>query len=423
MLDIRYIRENQALIENTCKIKNINLEISQLIAVDDERKSLQTKFDDLKRQINEGNQKIRGLSPEERPAHLAQMKEISVLSKEIEEVQRQNQELFHKMMMQVPSPVAEGVPVGKDDSENVRVKVWGEAPKFAFEPKSHVELGTSLGMLDIERGVKISGSRFYFLKNMGTLLEIALMRYALDFLMKRGFTIMTVPLLVKELAMSGTGYFPGGEDQAYKMAKDDLFLIGTSEVPLASYHFDEVLKTEQFPVRYASWSHCFRREAGTYGKDTQGLYRIHQFQKVEQVIVIENDERKSLEAHEFLLKNAEDFLQSLEIPYEVTLVCSGDMGQGQVKKYDINSWMPSRNGYGETHSCSMFYEFQARRLNLRYRDAEGKMKFCHTLNNTLVASPRILIPLMEIHQTESGSIRIPAALQPYMGGVQEIQKS
>jgi seryl-tRNA synthetase len=233
---------------------------------------------------------------------------------------------------------------------------------------------------------------------------------------------MTVPLLVREPAMTGTGYFPGGEEQAYAIEKDELYLIGTSEVPLASYHYDEILKEEEFPIRLAGWSNCFRREAGTYGKDTRGLYRIHQFQKVEQVYILENDEAKSREALDYLLKNATDFLESLNIPYQVVLVCSGDMGQGQVMKYDINSWMPSRNAYCETHSCSMFYEFQARRLKMRYKDGDGNTKYCHTLNNTLIASPRILIPLLELNQRSDGSVAIPEVLQPYMNGLTEIKK-
>lgn len=417
MLDIRLIRENPELIQKTAQSKGMDLDVSELLKVDDVRRALQQETEDLKRQLNEGNQVIRTLSKEEKPDHIARMKEISQASKQKDEELREIVEQYQALMLRVPSPVSEDTPLGKSDADNVEFETWGKIPEFSFEPKSHVDLGQTLGLMDIERGVKLSGSRFYFLKNEGTLLELAVMRYALDFIRERGFEVFTVPLLVKEKAMTGTGYFPGGEEQAYKMAKDELFLIGTSEVPLASYYCDEILNLEQLPFQAASWSHCFRREAGTYGKDTQGLYRIHQFQKVEQVIVCKNDAGVSLAMHEALLKNARDFLESLEIPYQVVFVCTGDMGQGQVRKYDINSWMPSRNAYGETHSCSMFGEFQARRLNLRYKDEEGTTRFCHTLNNTLVASPRVLIPLLENHQQEDGSVRIPEVLRPYMGGL------
>ena len=421
MLDIHFIRENPELINQTAKDKGMTFEVDELIKLDESRRELSKEIDGLRHQLKEGNSKIRTLAPEEKQAHIASMKELSTKVKELESEAKLVQEKMDTQMLLVPSPMSPDVPIGKDDRDNVVLDTWGEVPEFDFEPKSHVALGDELDIIDIERGVKLSGTRFYFLKNEGTLLELALMQYALDFLVKKGFTPMTVPQLVREHAMSGTGYFPGGEDQAYKMAQDDLYLIGTSEVPLASYHYDEILKEAELPRRYAAWSNCFRREAGTYGKDTHGLYRIHQFQKVEQVYILEADKEKSKEAHEYLLQNALEFLKSLNVPHQVVAVCSGDMGQGQVKKYDINSWMPSREDYCETHSCSMFYEFQARRLKLRYKDENKKNRFCHTLNNTLVASPRILIPLLELNQTAEGGIRIPEVLQPYMGGMQEIK--
>ena len=421
MLDIRKIRENPDLFQEAARNKMINCSISALLELDQKRKGLREEIDSLRHELKSGNKKIRELQGEDREAHLANMKELSSRSKALEQEFREVEENFQAEMLRVPSPMHPSVPIGKDDSENVEVTLNGEIPAFDFPLKSHTELGKDLDLMDIERGVKLSGSRFYFLKNEGTLLELAILRYALDFLTQRGFGLMTVPVLVKEHAMMGTGYFPGGEEQAYKMANDDLFLVGTSEVSLASYHYDEILDPGAFPVKYAAWSNCFRREAGTYGKDTQGLYRIHQFQKVEQVYLLENDEEKSHQALEELLQNAVDFLNSLEIPHQVVTVCSGDLGQGQVKKYDINSWMPSRDSYCETHSCSMFYEFQARRLKMRYRQEDGSTAFCHTLNNTLIASPRILIPLLELNQKPDGSIRIPRVLQPYMNGLEEIR--
>lgn len=421
MLDIKFIRENPELINKTALNKGMKFEVNELLDLDKRRRDLSSEVDGLRHELKEGNKVIKTLSREDKGAHIAKMKTLSTKSKDLEGELREIQEQFDAMMLQVPSPVTEDVPVGKDDRDNVFLREWGELPEFDFEPLSHVALGDKLDILDIERGVKLSGTRFYYLKNEGTLLEMAVLRYALDFLRQRDFTVMTVPVLVREHAMMGTGYFPGGEEQAYKMALDDLYLVGTSEVSLASYHYDEILSRQDFPIQLAAWSNCFRREAGTYGKDTHGLYRIHQFQKVEQVYILENDVQKSQQAHELLLKNATDFLESLEIPHQIVAVCTGDMGQGQVKKYDINSWMPSRNDYCETHSCSMFYDFQARRLKMRYKDENGDNVYCHTLNNTLIASPRIMIPLLELNQRADGSVKIPEVLVPYMGGITQIQ--
>jgi len=270
--------------------------------------------------------------------------------------------------------------------------------------------------LDIPRGVKLAGTRSYFLKGDGALLEMATLKYTLDKLVSKGFTPFLVPHLVTDFAMTGTSYFPGGEEQAYRVEKDNVNLIGTSEVSVTAYHSGEILKEEELPKKYTGYSPCYRREAGTYGKDTHGLYRIHQFQKVEQVILCKNDPEESKKMHEMLLKNAEEVLQDLKLPYRVVAVCTGDMGQGQYYKNDIETWMPSRDSYGETHSCSTFHEFQSRRLNMRYKDKDGKIHFCHTLNNTCIASPRILIPILEIYQQKDGTVKIPEVLRPYMGG-------
>jgi seryl-tRNA synthetase len=323
------------------------------------------------------------------------------------------------------------VPVGKDDKENVEIKKMGEVPSFSFEPLDHVSLGEKLDIIDIPRGVKIAGSRTYFLKGDGVRLEMAVLMFTLDLLVKRGYTPFLPPLLVQYNAMMGTSYFPGGEEQAYAVGvqkkrgegieSDEAYLIGTSEVSVTSYHSDEVLTHAELPKRYCGMSPCFRREAGTYGKDTRGLYRIHQFQKVEQVILCENDPKVSATMHAEILGNAEAVLQALKLPYRVVDVCTGDMGRGQVYKNDIETWMPSRGNYGETHSCSTFYDFQSRRLNIKYTDADGNRKFVHTLNNTCIASPRVLIPILEIYQNADGSVTVPEILRPYMGG-QEVIK-
>ncbi|MBN1418109.1 MAG: serine--tRNA ligase, partial [Planctomycetes bacterium] len=307
-----------------------------------------------------------------------------------------------------------------DDSENVEVRRWGEIPRLDFDWKDHIRLGEMHEWMDFARASRIAGSRTYFLKGDAALLELAVLRFALDRILAKGFVPFIVPDLVKREALFGTGYFPGGEEQAYACERDGVYLAGTAEVPVTSYHMGEILAEGDLPKRYAGISTCFRREAGTYGKDTKGLYRIHQFQKVEQVVICRDDVEESKRFHEEILWNAEEIVQALELPYRVVNVCGGDLGLGQVQKFDIEVWMPSRKAYGETHSASRFHDFQARRLSLRYRDGQGKIHFCHTLNNTVLASPRILIPLLENHQQPDGSIRIPEALAPYMGGRRSI---
>jgi seryl-tRNA synthetase len=294
-------------------------------------------------------------------------------------------------------------------------------PDKGFPLLDHVELGKRLGILDIERGVRMSGTRFYVLRGAGARLQRAVLSLALDHMVAKGFEPMEIPVLVRDPAMVGTAYFPGGEEQAYRIEKDALNLVGTAEVSLTSFRAGEILEAAELPLRMVAQSVCFRREAGAAGKDTRGLYRIHQFQKVEQVVVMEADEAASRAEHEAIVRNAEEVLQLLELPYRVVNVCGGDLGQPQVQKFDIETWMPSRKGYGETHSASRFHDFQARRLEMRYRAPSGDTVFCHTLNNTVVASPRILIPLLELHQQRDGSVLIPPALRPYMGGMELIE--
>jgi seryl-tRNA synthetase len=324
-------------------------------------------------------------------------------------------------MLLVPNVPAADVPEGLTDADNVEIRRWGERPAFSFTPRDHVELGEILDLIDFKRAVRIAGTRTYYLKNEAVLLELAVLRFTLDHMMRRGFIPMLVPHLVKDEAMIGTAYFPGGEEQAYRVEKDAVNLIGTAEVPLTAYHYDEILHESELPKRYVGMSTCYRREAGTYGRDTRGLYRIHQFHKLEQVIICTADEQVSIVEHEDIVRHAEEILQALQLPYRVVNVCGGDLGAPQVKKYDIETWMPSRNGYGETHSASRFYDFQARRLKLRYRDRQGRVHYAHTLNNTVIASPRILIPILEIYQQEDGSVIVPEALRPYMGGIERIE--
>jgi seryl-tRNA synthetase len=284
-----------------------------------------------------------------------------------------------------------------------------------------MELGKSLDIIDVDRGVKLAGSRNYILKGAGAMLHQAILRLAMDMMIRRGFTPLTVPVLVREEVMYGTGYFPAGRDQAYLAERDEMSLVGTAEVPVTALHSEEILDEAELPKKYVAVSTCFRREAGAAGKDTYGLYRIHLFDKVEQVILCQNDIETSIAYHREIVQNAEDVLAALKLPYRVVNVCTGDLGQGQVQKFDIETWMPSRNNYGETHSASRFYEFQARRLNLRYRGEDGQVRFCHTLNNTVIASPRILIPILELYQNADGSVTVPEALRPYMQDMTRIE--
>jgi seryl-tRNA synthetase len=331
------------------------------------------------------------------------------------------------MQLQLPSIPLNTVPVGKDDKENVEHRKVGTLLTFDFTPKDHVTLGKELKLFDIERGVKVAGARSYFLTGDGARLHMAVLRFTMDSLVKKGWTVVMPPLMVQAHYLMGTGFFPGSEEQIYavgvrkggatgEVEGDDLYLIGTSEVSVMGLHADETLEAAELPKKYCGVSNCFRREAGTYGKDTQGLYRIHQFDKVEQVVLCEADEKKALALFEEIRTNAEDVLSALKLPYRIMDVCTGDMGRGKIVMQDIETWMPSRNTYGETHSCSYLGDFQTRRLAIKYKDKDGTKKFCHSLNNTCIASPRILIPILEIYQNKDGSVTIPEVLRPYMGG-------
>jgi seryl-tRNA synthetase len=421
MLDIKYIRENPDLIREGARKKRIPIDIDRLIDVDEIRRKLLQEADTLKAKKNEASQAISKLKGDEKATAIAEMKDVSDRIKELDIRLEEVVSEFDGLMLKVPNPPDPEVPEGADDRENVEIRTWGNIPKFDFEPKDHVELGELLDILDIPRGVKLAGARSYILKNEGALLEYAVLMYALQKLVKLGFNPMIVPHLVKDIAMIGTAYFPGGEEQAYACERDGLYLIGTAEVPVTSYHYDEILEEKDLPKHYCGISPCYRREAGTYGKDTKGLYRIHQFQKIEQVIVCKADEQISSQEHEFITNNSENLVKDFGLPHRVVMVCAGDLGQPQKRKYDIECWMPSRNGYGETHSSSKFFDFQARRLKLRYRDSEGNIKYCHTLNNTFVATPRILISVLECNQQKDGSVVIPEVLRPFMAGIEVIE--
>jgi seryl-tRNA synthetase len=422
MLDIAFIREFPELVKAGAKKKHIQVDVERLLEVDRQRRALITEIEQLRAERNRKSKAVSGVAPSERETLLADTRAITEQLKHRETALAPLDEAFERLMLQVPNVPAPDVPDGLTEADNVEIRRWGEPPTFSFAPRDHVALGEALDLLDIKRAVRIAGTRTYYLKNAAVLLELAVLHFTLDHMIRKGFTPMLVPHLVKDEAMIGTAYFPGGEEQAYRIEKDAVNLIGTSEVSLTAYHYDEILSETELPKRYVGMSTCYRREAGTYGRDTRGIYRIHQFHKVEQVIIGVADEQMSIAEHERIVGNAEEILQALQLPYRVVNVCGGDLGAPQVKKYDIETWMPSRNAYAETHSASRFYDFQARRLKLRYRDRQGKVHYAHTLNNTVIASPRILIPLLEVYQQADGSISVPEVLRPYMGGIERIER-
>lgn len=422
MLDIRFIREQPDLVQAGARKKRIAIDLRQLLEVDEQRRRLLGRVEDLKAQRNKMSREIATLQGDSRQAAIAAMKEVAAESKGLEGSLRETEAAYEALMLRVPNVPADDVPEGETDADNVVLKAWGEPPRFDFTPLDHVELGERLDIIDIPRAVKLAGARTYFLKNAGALLEQAVLQFALHHMVRKGFAPFLVPHLVKDEPMVGTAYFPVGREQTYRLPEDGVNLIGTAEVPLTAYHANEILAESDLPNYSVGLSSCYRREAGTYGKDTRGLFRIHQFQKVEQVVLCANDPAESAREHEHILANAEELLQALGLPYRVVLVCGGDLGVPQVKKYDIETWMPGRQAYSETHSASKFHDFQARRLNLRYRAQDGALRFVHTLNNTVIASPRILIPLLEVHQRADGSVAIPEALQPFMGGMEVIEK-
>ncbi|MDB5264715.1 MAG: serS [Parcubacteria group bacterium] len=415
MLDIHFIRENADLIKAGAAKKLIEVDIDRLIEVDDLRKSIRQQLDERRAEQNRASQTIALAKGDERERLLEAMRHVKEGMAELEEQYTKAMEEWQKLMLAVPNLPDMSVPEGKSDAENVEIKTWGTMPQFAFTPKDHVELMTKNGMADFERGTKVAGFRGYFLKGDGALLSFALWRFLTDhFTQKGGFVPMIVPSLVRREGFMGTGYLPQSEEDLYR-TQDGEYLAGTAEVATMAYHMDEVIERSELPLKYLSFSPCFRREAGSHGKDTKGMVRVHEFYKFEQVVLCEASHEESVTHHEALTTNAEEMLQLLNIPYHIVVNCGGDLGLGQVKKYDIECWMPSEQKYRETHSSSYFHDFQTRRLNIRYRAEDGSMKFAHSLNNTALATPRFLAVLVENCQQEDGTIKVPEALVPYVG--------
>jgi seryl-tRNA synthetase len=414
MIDLEEVRQKKEQYREAIRTKRVPLDIDALLAVADERRTLQQEVDALRCQRNEITDAVK--RGQNREQNIEAGRVLGEKIKDIERLLEDAGKKFQELAALLPGLPDIETPEGESDADNVELRKWNALPTFDHTSKDHLELAQLHKMVNLEGAREIAGSRAYALIGPGALLELAVLQFALAHVVAKGFTPVLPPLMVNHKAMFGTGYFPLGEDSAYHMERDNLYLTGTSEVGAVSIHTNQTFAPEDLPLRYAGISPCFRREAGAAGRDTKGFYRVHQFQKVEQIVLCANDPEVSRAEHSALLLNAEEILQALELPYRVVAVCTGDMGLGQVRKHDIETWMPSRNAYGETHSCSTFYDFQARRLNIRYKNETGQKKFVHTLNNTAIASPRILIPLLENHQLKDGSIKIPRALQPYFGG-------
>lgn len=414
MLDINFIREHKDLVKDGAEKKHIEVDLDRLLALDDERKELRGKLDDRKAEQNRMSNTISRAEGGERQKLIEQMRHVKDGMAELEERYAEVMKEWQTLMLLVPNIPDMSVPLGESDADNQEVKTWGTIPTFAFTPKDHIELMTQNDMVDFERGTKVAGFRGYFLKGDGVLLAHAISSFALKHFGAKGFMPMIVPSLVRRETFLGTGYLPQGEEDLYK-TQDGEYLAGTGEVAMMGYYMNEVLELEGLPQKFLAYSPCFRREAGSHSKDTKGLIRVHEFFKWEQIVLSEASHALSVELHEELTRNAEEFLELLQIPYHTVVNCGGDLGLGQVKKYDIEAWMPSQNTYRETHSSSYFHDFQTRRLNIRYRDAEGKMRFAHSLNNTAVAMPRLLTMLVELNQREDGTIAVPHALVPYVG--------
>lgn len=420
MLDIKFIVENKELIRQAAGKKRIDFDIDRLIEVDEKRRKLLGRVEEKRAEQKVANNAIVKADSEERDAILEKMKELKKgLGNEEEELKKVMRE-WQTLMLAVPNVPDVSVPEGEDDAKNEEIKKWGKIPKFDFEPKSHIEIMTALDMADFERGTKVSGFRGYFLKGTGALLSFAVWRYALDFFVSRGLELLQAPSLVRREMLLGTGYLPQGEEDLYKN-QDGGYLAGTAEVATMGFHQNEVIPKEELPKKFLAFSPCFRREAGSHGKDIKGLIRVHEFFKFEQLILCESSHDESVKWHEWLHHNIEEFVESLNIPYRTVINCGGDLGLGQVKKYDIETWVPLEDAYRELGSTSYFHDFQTRRLNIRYKDG-GISKYAHSLNATAIATPRVLVSLVENFQQADGSVKIPEALVPYMNGLSVIKK-
>jgi len=421
MLDINYIKENVELVKEVCKNKGLILDIDKLIQLDEHKRQLLVKIETLRAKRNE----IANRMKDQRNDDL--INQGKLLKEEVEKLESEFNTIktdFEAIYFRVPNIVSPNTPIGKDSENNVIIKTVGKIPKFNFKIKDHVQLGKDLDIIDFDKGTKAHGSRGYYLKNEGALLHMALINYAFSKIVKKGFMPMTVPTIVKEFTFFNSGFFPYLKDEVFKLNNEtDAYLAGTSELSLLAYYGDEVLTKKQLPLKVCAFSPCYRSEVGSYGKDTKGLYRVNEFLKVEQVVICENSLEASEKYFQEMMAISEEVLKELNLPYRVLNLCTGDMGAGKYSAYDIETYMPSRAGYGETHSCSNLTDWQTRRSNIRFQDEQGNKHYCFALNNTVLASPRILIALLENYQQSDGSIKIPKVLQKFMPKPMSIIKS
>ena len=415
MLDIKFIRENPDLIKDAARKKRIDFTVDELLVAETKRVELLKEVEDMRAEQNSFTDKIaRATDQAERQGMIDQMKSFKETVATKEEELKGVMESWRLLMLQVPNVPDITVPEGESDAQNLEVKKWGEPAKFDFPAQSHIDLMVKHDMVDFERGTKVAGFRGYFLKGDGFLLANAVWQLALKHWGAKGFMPMLVPSLVRRETFMGTGYLPQGEEDLYK-TQDGEYLAGTGEVATMGYYMDETIDLSKGAIKFLAFSPCFRREAGAHGKDTRGLIRVHEFFKWEQVVLCEANHQTSVELHEAINRNTEEFIELLGIPYHTVVNCGGDLGLGQVKKYDIELWVPGESTYREISSASYFHDFQTRRLNTRYRDQEGKMRFAHSLNCTAIPTPRILVSIIENYQNADGTIRVPDALQPFMG--------
>ncbi len=417
MLSIHFIRQSPEIVKQAIADKRVDLDLDALLALDREVVGLKQQIEEKAAEVNRLSKSFGKVGKDERPALIARSKALGAEKKDLQDVLRDREEALQEMLWRTPGIPAEDVPVGLSDDDNVELRRGGEVPQFDFEIRDHVDLMEFNDWGELARVTEVCGSRTYALKGELARLELAVHTMVLDMLAERGFAMITVPALAREHAFYGTGHFPGGKEDAYHLPNDDLYLSGTAEIVLTSLHRGEILDEAQLPILYAGYSPCFRREAGSAGRDVRGLMRVHQFTKVEQYVICKDDPAESAKWHADLLAGAEEAVKRLELPYRVVEVCSGEMGLGKHRMHDIEVWVPSAQTWRETHSCSSLHDWQARRADLRYRDDETrKVHHVHTLNNTGIATPRVLVPLLENHQLADGRVKLPAALVPYMGG-------
>jgi seryl-tRNA synthetase len=422
MLDIKFIKENPDIIKAAIEKKNISFNLDDLLATEEKRREAITNYEALRTEQNTLSDKIpQTVDAAERASLIEALKPLKEKVQEAEESVRAIMKEWQGMMLQVPNIPDMSAPIGPDETFSVVQKTWGETPSFAFEPKDHIEIMLGLDIADFERGVKVHGFRGYFLKGDGVRLCFAIWNYALEYWSKKGFNPVMPPMITKREPLMGCGFIPQGEADIYKN-QDDTYLVGTSEVGLMGMYMDEVLPKEQLPIKMLGFSPCYRLEAGSHAKDVKGLIRVHEFYKLEQVVLCEASHEESVKWHEAMNESTEQFIESLGIPYHTLNASTGDMGLGKVKMYDIELWVPKEETYREISSASYFHDFQTRRLGIRYKDTEGKLRYAHSLNCTAIPTPRILVSLIENFQEADGTIRIPEVLRPYMGGQEYIGK-